>query len=340
MLAWVACKMNQFGRFKLFHACTLLLALTFLGIKSYEYHDKLIHYEIKLNNGTFADGHFESAIYLNQQTKEELEKRSFCGNAFTVVTAKATNNFALASVTLHGRIVNDETLLYDLRNQGKIEQNEVTIPAADIKSMENYGPWHNTYLAIYFTLTGLHALHILGGSIVIGYIWGPGRRIVEDRTRTLHQPHRSLRPVLAFRGPGLDFPVPRPIFDLKIYERTENRRTARRAACRAIRIARAPGGFQQLRPALHLHFHRHPVCHRLMVWISFLPAHYGWPMKAALILAVACCNAFVVAGFLMHLISEKKMIYTVLAFTVFFVAGLFGLTLYAMKDFPAGTTFH
>jgi FtsH-binding integral membrane protein len=78
----------------------------------------------------------------------------------------------------------------------------------------------------------------------------------------------------------------------------------------------------------------------LMVWISYLPAHYSWAAKVAMILAVAACNAFVVAGFLMHLISEKKMIYTVLAFTVFFVAGLFGLTLYAMKDFPSGTTFH
>jgi len=78
----------------------------------------------------------------------------------------------------------------------------------------------------------------------------------------------------------------------------------------------------------------------LMVWISYLPPHYTWAAKAAMILSVACANAFVVAGFLMHLLSEKKMIYTVLAFTVFFVIGLFALTLYAMKDFPAGTTSH
>jgi len=77
----------------------------------------------------------------------------------------------------------------------------------------------------------------------------------------------------------------------------------------------------------------------LMVWISFLP-HASWPQKVGLILVVAACNAFVVAGFLMHLISEKKMIYTVLAFTVVFVLGLFWLTWYAMKDFPTGTTMH
>ena len=78
----------------------------------------------------------------------------------------------------------------------------------------------------------------------------------------------------------------------------------------------------------------------LMIWVSYLPEHYSWALKVALILAVACANAFVVAGFLMHLISEKKMIYTLLAFTVFFFAGLKGLTLYAMHDFPSGTQMH
>ena len=76
----------------------------------------------------------------------------------------------------------------------------------------------------------------------------------------------------------------------------------------------------------------------LMIWISFLPEHYTWAAKVGMILAVACANAFVVAGFLMHLISEKKMIYTILGFTVFFVIGLFALTIYAMNDFPSGTT--
>ncbi len=47
----------------------------------------------------------------------------------------------------------------------------------------------------------------------------------------------------------------------------------------------------------------------LMLWASYLPQeHYSWPFKVAIILAIACCNAFVVAGFLMHLLSEKKLI--------------------------------
>jgi cytochrome c oxidase subunit 3 len=39
------------------------------------------------------------------------------------------------------------------------------------------GPWHSTFLAIYFTLTGLHGVHILGGIIVNSYLWGPGAKM-------------------------------------------------------------------------------------------------------------------------------------------------------------------
>ena len=147
LLAWAACKVREFGKFKFFHGCTILLALTFLGIKSYEYHDKWIHYEIQLKDGTFADGHLEE-----QDDKE---------------------------VVLHGRIVKDEKDLYDLRAQKDIQLGEVKIDRANIVKMQNYGPWHNTFTAIYFTLTGLHALHILGGTLVIFYLWGPGSKMYQ-----------------------------------------------------------------------------------------------------------------------------------------------------------------
>lgn len=152
LLAWAACKVRDFTKFKIFHACTILLALTFLGIKSYEYHDKLIHYEIKLANGTFADGH------LVEESKD-----------FDLANKTGT-------VTLHGRIVEDEKELMDLRAPAaqSAKLDEVTIAAADIRKMENYGPKHNTFTAIYFTLTGLHALHILGGTVVIFYFWAFG----------------------------------------------------------------------------------------------------------------------------------------------------------------------
>ncbi len=38
-------------------------------------------------------------------------------------------------------------------------------------------PGENTFLAIYFTITGLHGLHVIGGIIVNAYLWGPGSKM-------------------------------------------------------------------------------------------------------------------------------------------------------------------
>ena len=38
-------------------------------------------------------------------------------------------------------------------------------------------PAHSTFTAIYFTLTGLHGIHILGGMIVMLYFLGPGAKL-------------------------------------------------------------------------------------------------------------------------------------------------------------------
>ena len=42
-------------------------------------------------------------------------------------------------------------------------------------------PSHSTFLAIYFTLTGLHGLHIIGGMVVMAYLLGPGAKMYKER---------------------------------------------------------------------------------------------------------------------------------------------------------------
>ncbi len=61
-----------------------------------------------------------------------------------------------------------------------------------------------------------------------------------------------------------------------------------------------------------------------------------WTITIALV--VASVKSFLVAGYFMHLISEKKVIYATLATTAFFFVALMGLTLWSMNDFPAMTT--
>ena len=69
----------------------------------------------------------------------------------------------------------------------------------------------------------------------------------------------------------------------------------------------------------------------ITVGASYIPfGHHAVNIGVALF--IACGKAFLVAGYFMHLISEKKMIYGILIATVFFFAGLMYLTIWSMDS--------
>lgn len=75
------------------------------------------------------------------------------------------------------------------------------------------------------------------------------------------------------------------------------------------------------------------------VGASYIPfGNHAINISVALV--IACGKAFLVAGFFMHLISERKMIYGLLIFTACFFLGLMFLTLSAYADFPRMTVTH
>jgi cytochrome c oxidase subunit 4 len=77
----------------------------------------------------------------------------------------------------------------------------------------------------------------------------------------------------------------------------------------------------------------------LTVWASYI--HFAsHEVNIAVALVIACVKASLVAAYFMHLISERKMIYSVLGFTAFFFVGLMFLTIGAFHDFPALTITH
>jgi cytochrome c oxidase subunit 3 len=160
VMAWASLKMKDFSKFKMYQSITLVCALCFLGIKSYEYHDKFMHYEVQMNPGAVA--HFEDGKDVTLKAGDAVDGHMIEQNADKVVIHGHIVNKAEAAAVTHGW------------QESEIKEVEITVKKADVKYMENYGPWHNTYTAIYFTLTGLHALHVIGGALVIGFIWGPG----------------------------------------------------------------------------------------------------------------------------------------------------------------------
>jgi caa(3)-type oxidase subunit IV len=54
-------------------------------------------------------------------------------------------------------------------------------------------------------------------------------------------------------------------------------------------------------------------------------------------MSIAAVQAFLVLGHMMHLLSERKMIYGILAFTGFFLVFLLLLTIWAHGDLPGAT---
>jgi heme/copper-type cytochrome/quinol oxidase subunit 3 len=45
------------------------------------------------------------------------------------------------------------------------------------KFTHGYYPSTNNFIAIYFLMTGLHAIHVIGGMVVNGFMWGPGAKM-------------------------------------------------------------------------------------------------------------------------------------------------------------------
>ena len=157
VMAWASLKMKQFGRFKVFQSITVLCALTFLGIKSFEYRDKFTHYEVWKTDGTRMTGHLEGKpMFMTLDKVKAAGKKSI---EFTADPHHYSEGKSAMHETDHGK------------------HKAVEIPVSDIKRLSAFVPAHSTYFAVYFTLTALHALHVMGGAIVIAYLFGPGSKM-------------------------------------------------------------------------------------------------------------------------------------------------------------------
>ena len=74
----------------------------------------------------------------------------------------------------------------------------------------------------------------------------------------------------------------------------------------------------------------------LTVLVNYL--HFdSMKMTITLALIVATAKGSLVAGFFMHLFSEKKLIYSILVATVFFLAGLMYLVVWSRNQMPQGS---
>jgi cytochrome c oxidase subunit 3 len=196
VMSWASLKSRDFAKFKIFQGLTLLLAVVFLGVKMVEYSKKFTHYEARLNDQVvLAEGKpvFGKVLAQTNNTVVVLPAKAL-GTYGDVVKFPSAQVKAVVPggvvdghlherttsvVVIEGRKVAKSEDLLNLRTREAREakHEEIHLVPEQIARMHSYGPWHNTYLASYFAITGLHALHVLGGIIVIFYFWGPGSRM-------------------------------------------------------------------------------------------------------------------------------------------------------------------
>jgi heme/copper-type cytochrome/quinol oxidase subunit 3 len=96
-------------------------------------------------------------------------------NTFILIGSSVTMVMAWASLKLHDFPKHRLYLIATFVLAGIFLVNKYFEYSSHLAHGE--GPWLDTYHAIYYTLTGLHGIHILGGMAVMGYFIGPGANL-------------------------------------------------------------------------------------------------------------------------------------------------------------------
>ena len=61
----------------------------------------------------------------------------------------------------------------------------VSLPRSEKRFYSNFTPALSPYYAIYFLMTGLHGLHVIGGAIVLGWFLITGKKMYRENPEHL-----------------------------------------------------------------------------------------------------------------------------------------------------------
>ena len=222
VMAWAALKAGNFAKFKGFMIFTVICAFSFLGIKSYEYNEKFTPYGVRMKDGTAITGLFEHEFLhgflekantrrdqKNAELREANAKARQEGKAPKELLPHLSNRF-LTLDKFGEESADSVKMLVDIpsafrypvgtkppvveEGSKKAEHGEHAEPGghfekevklADVQSIAAFIPSTATFFAIYFTMTALHGLHVLGGALVLGYFALFGRKMWQQEPERL-----------------------------------------------------------------------------------------------------------------------------------------------------------
>lgn len=159
VMAWYSLMLGKLGSGRFWLVMTILLAFGFMVIKYFEYTEKFHHYQFTLNAPLTVEGYDEPVTAISGHLTDDsphLEKNADAG---------------VLEMPEHVMLEPDPT-------PGSHEHpHPIRIEKGQVAWVTNFGPSHSTFYATYFTMTGLHGLHVVGGIIVFAYLVGPGARM-------------------------------------------------------------------------------------------------------------------------------------------------------------------
>lgn len=165
LLAWYHLKLNNFSRGQFFLLLTVVLSCTFLVVKYFEYDKKLHHYMVEFDAPLVVDG--EEVSYSRTYATAEGDRTVHYLHGHIKETVKDEDGY----VEYHKFEPDPKKPDF---GQAADSAETAAAPVLDLRPedyrrMSNYGPAASTFTGIYFTLTGLHGLHIIGGVVVMVY---------------------------------------------------------------------------------------------------------------------------------------------------------------------------
>ena len=174
VLAWASLKMRQFMQYKIWMAITILCGALFLIVKlTYEWPAKFDHFGAYIKKDALAK--YEPYLGNNYLEAKGLQPR-------VEITGHLLNEEALKDDSVKEYDINADAIYADPTNPSMdrptfwprpLSGKTIVIQKSDVEYASMFYPRHSAYFQVYFLITGLHGLHVLGGLIVFTYFWLP-----------------------------------------------------------------------------------------------------------------------------------------------------------------------
>ena len=212
VLAWAALKMRKFNLYRIYMAVTIICGIVFLGVKlGYEYPDKFHHfgayikpeavskYERYLGNAHAS----EKGLLPRYEITGHLENDSTTSDSFLVLLDPMNANpvdpandrphFIPRSrpgnaqwEKVEAAEKSGDTVTAEKLKNEMIEKNLLAeVKKEDVRWASPFEPKHSSFFAVYFTITGLHGLHVLGGILIFLYFLFPGAKLYKTNPEHL-----------------------------------------------------------------------------------------------------------------------------------------------------------